>query len=154
MIKVPEGCLTLALIILTSACAIVITLAPVSVKAQELLTGKIVFGSDRDGNQEIYIMDTDGSNQINLTNDPTPDNNPAWSPDGSRIAFISKRESPTFSLFFSINIMNVDGSKVTSPGDILMLCSNGLTDSLKDEEIGGIINTCSKLDEACANLIN
>ena len=31
---------------------------------------RIAFRSDRDGNDEIYVMDTDGDNPQNLTNDP------------------------------------------------------------------------------------
>lgn len=42
---------------------------------------------------------------------------------------------------------------VLNPGDTLLLCSGGLTDSLKDEEIGEVINTADNLDEACAGLI-
>ncbi|MCJ7654035.1 MAG: hypothetical protein MUO97_01835, partial [Dehalococcoidia bacterium] len=42
---------------------------------------KIAFCSImNDGNIEIYVMNTDGSNQINLTNNPTFDCAPAWSP--------------------------------------------------------------------------
>jgi dipeptidyl aminopeptidase/acylaminoacyl peptidase len=33
---------------------------------------RIVFVSDRDGNAEIYAMSANGSNQVNLTNDPAP----------------------------------------------------------------------------------
>ena len=40
------------------------------------------------------------------------------------------------------------------PGDILLLCSDGLTDSVRDEEIKGVIGSSSNLDEACANLIS
>lgn len=39
------------------------------------------------------------------------------------------------------------------PGDILLLCSDGLTDSLGDEEIRQVIGSSGKLDEACAKLI-
>ncbi|MQY74583.1 MAG: hypothetical protein GH148_03485 [Clostridia bacterium] len=38
--------------------------------------------SDRDGNWEIYIMNIDGSGQINLTNDPARDEHPSFSPLG------------------------------------------------------------------------
>ena len=50
---------------------------------------KIAFVSDRDGDPEIYIMDTDGSNQIPLTNNGALDGQPRWSPDKKWIAFIS-----------------------------------------------------------------
>jgi serine/threonine protein kinase len=53
---------------------------------------KLSFVSDRDGNQEIYMMDIDGSNLINLTNNSADDSFPAFSPDGKRIAFVSDRD--------------------------------------------------------------
>ena len=49
--------------------------------------GKIAFEGFRDGNTEIYLMNGDGSGQTNLTNNPASDGEPAWSPDGSQIAF-------------------------------------------------------------------
>src|SRR6266496_4349583 len=56
------------------------------------LNGKIVFGSDRDGNVEIYIMNANGSGQTRLTSNPAVDAQAAWSPDGSKIAFASERD--------------------------------------------------------------
>ena len=49
--------------------------------------------SNRDGNQEIYVMDADGSNPTRLTNDAKRDEDPDWSPDGTQIAFRSFRDS-------------------------------------------------------------
>ncbi|RPJ30057.1 MAG: hypothetical protein EHM35_12940, partial [Planctomycetaceae bacterium] len=53
--------------------------------------GKIAFTSVRDGNQEIYVMAVDGSEPTRLTDEQADDFGPAWSPDGSRIVFSSKR---------------------------------------------------------------
>ena len=49
--------------------------------------GKIAFFSDRDGNREIYLMDADGSNPVNLSNSPeTFDSQPKWSLTSSSTA--------------------------------------------------------------------
>ena len=40
----------------------------------------IAFGSNRDGNQEIYVMNADGSGQARLTNGSALDEAPAWQP--------------------------------------------------------------------------
>ena len=71
----------------------------------------IAFDSDRDGNLEIYTMDSNGENLVNLTNDPADDWNPDWSPDGSQIAFTSDRETEDGGGQF-IYVMNADGSNV------------------------------------------
>lgn len=51
----------------------------------------IAFTSPREGNNEIYIMDTKGKNLRNLTNHPALDWQPAFSPDGQWMAFVSNR---------------------------------------------------------------
>ena len=55
------------------------------------LWGKIVFYSHRDGNTEIYTMDSDGTNQTRLTFNEARDGVPAWSPNGQQIVFRSYR---------------------------------------------------------------
>lgn len=53
---------------------------------------KIVFNSTRDGNTEIYVMDTDGKEQVRLTQHPDADFQPVWSPTGEQILFVSNRD--------------------------------------------------------------
>lgn len=53
----------------------------------------IAFVSDRSGNSEIYVMDTQGENMRRLTNDPARDADPQWSPDGQWIVYASIREN-------------------------------------------------------------
>ena len=47
----------------------------------------IAFWSNREGQPDIYVMDADGMNPINLTRDLHDEDRPSWSPDGSKIAF-------------------------------------------------------------------
>jgi Ca2+-binding RTX toxin-like protein len=56
-------------------------------------------------NNDIYIMDVDGSNQTLLTSSPGGDFQAVWSPDGSKIAFTSNRDGNN-----EIYVINVDGS--------------------------------------------
>jgi Tol biopolymer transport system component len=66
---------------------------------------QLAFVSDRNGDLEIYLMNTDGSGLIRLTNSPGYDADPAWSPDGSQIVFVSQRDE-----HFEIYMMNANGS--------------------------------------------
>ena len=70
--------------------------------------GRIVFGSERDGNLEIYVMNSDGTGLTRLTNHPGKDGDPSWSPDGARIVFESDRDGQ-----FEIYTMDADGSDLT-----------------------------------------
>ncbi len=67
--------------------------------------GKLAFVSNRDGNNEVYLMNADGSGLTQLTNSPAIDAQPAWSPDGKKIAFVSDRDGKN-----DIYVINTDGS--------------------------------------------
>ena len=66
---------------------------------------RIVFTSTRDRNLEIYVMDADGGNQENLSNHPVDDLDPDWSPDGTKIAFVSSRKGGVYQIY----VMDADG---------------------------------------------
>jgi Tol biopolymer transport system component len=51
---------------------------------------QIVFRGTRDGNREIYLMNSDGTNVRRITNDPVDDTMPAISPRGDLVAFASQ----------------------------------------------------------------
>jgi Tol biopolymer transport system component len=77
---------------------------------------QIAFISDRDGNAEIYLMQTDGSNLRRLTNHPADDWPAAWSPDGQRLVFASNRDEN-----WNLYLVSVEGSPAlrltNAPGD-------------------------------------
>jgi len=81
-------------------------------RAQSGPPSSVAFHSNRDGNNNIYVMNPDGSGQVRLTSDPGNDQRADISPDGSRIAFASNRSSGVVTSHFEIFVMNADGSDV------------------------------------------
>ncbi len=71
--------------------AIAVTFALLAGCGHGLREGRIVFQSNRDGNFEIYTMNSDGGSQRRITDSPSNDITPRWSPDGSTILFASDR---------------------------------------------------------------
>ena len=87
------------------------TLAPVPTATSTAIgggDGKIAFVSDRDGKGEIYVMNLDENNPIQLTNNTEGNLNLAISPDGRKIAFGAFTEVDS-----ELHIMNADGSNPT-----------------------------------------
>ena len=69
---------------------------------------RIAFMSDRSGDPEIYVAESDGLGLKQLTATPGRDAHPSWSRDGKHILFQSPRESGHVRLF----MMKADGSEL------------------------------------------
>ena len=72
------------------SCVLLLSVVVLFINAQAPEESKIAFGAGRrhPGNplvrSEISVMDEDGNNQLNITDNPANDRNPSWSPDGQR----------------------------------------------------------------------
>jgi TolB protein len=56
------------------------------------------------------MMNADGSGVTNLTNLPSNELYPVWSPDGTKIAFVSEGGIKQYEIY----VMNADGSRKTN----------------------------------------
>ena len=110
--------------------------------------GNLVFAQKIDGvndeNTEIFTIDVNGQNLKRLTDNTYWDLYPTWSPDGTHVAFLSKRDSD-----FDIYIMNADGSDqhlfydsgshdadIDWAGDTIVFTSGSKIWSIKDDGTG------------------
>jgi Tol biopolymer transport system component len=105
--RVSTVCRSLLTVVLVAA-SIGIDGVPSALATVSGEAGMIAFVSGRDGNSEIYLMESDGSNPVNLTNHPASDFDPNWSPDGRQIVFVSDRDGS-----HAIYVMNGDGTGQT-----------------------------------------
>ncbi|HLL77367.1 MAG TPA: Calx-beta domain-containing protein [Pyrinomonadaceae bacterium] len=72
--------------------------------------GRFYFQSDRDGNDEIYLTNADGSNPIRITDNAAFDLDPTTASDGSRLVWVSNRDGADN---LEIYAANPNGSVVT-----------------------------------------
>jgi dipeptidyl aminopeptidase/acylaminoacyl peptidase len=74
-------------------------------------------GEEREWNWDIYVMDSDGSNIVNLSSHAATDIDSHWSPDGARLCFASNRAGN-----FELYTIAADGTDLQR-----------LTDTARDE---------------------
>ncbi len=95
----------------SSRCLLLLALMVTSDSTAQRFEPRIVFASNHDGNWfgnwDIYSMDVNGNNLLQLSDHPASDDAPACSPDGRRIAFRSER-----GLTSDLYVMNSDGNNV------------------------------------------
>lgn len=72
---------------------------------------KIAFDAEFGGNDDIYVVNQDGTGLQQLTFDPAGDRDPAWSPDGRRMVFSSNRGGLSQQDLF---VMDADGSNIVN----------------------------------------
>jgi Tol biopolymer transport system component len=73
--------------------------------------GQIAFASDRSGTPQIWLVDVDGNNPIQITNRQDGACQPAWSPDGLQLVFVSPCEkNQDRYLNSALYLINADGS--------------------------------------------
>jgi Tol biopolymer transport system component len=75
------------------------------------ISNRIAFSAYRDGTWNIFSVNPDGSDLRSLTDLPTDEFAPAFSPDGSQIAFVAQRSGSAADA--DLFVMNVDGSGLT-----------------------------------------
>jgi len=73
---------------------------------------RFAFLSGANGKRDVYVVNADGSGRVNLSNSPGDDFSPAWSPDSSRVSFVSPCKVVGGKLDF--HIVNADGSGPTN----------------------------------------
>jgi Tol biopolymer transport system component len=78
---------------------------PVVLDVECVTPTQLAFVDGAGTDAEIYVVNSNGTGANRLTTQPGADVSPAWSPDGSRIAFASERDGN-----FEIYVMNANGT--------------------------------------------
>lgn len=76
------------------------------------LSGRIVFSAGPSHDEDVYVVNADGSNLQQLTHQPGSEFDPAWSPDGTQIVYRDARSG--YQNNSEIYVMNADGSAQTN----------------------------------------
>jgi TolB protein len=73
---------------------------------------QIVYVSDKDGEQNVYLMDVESGNITRLSDHEVGDINPVWSTDGSQILFVAEQDIPLVTGTVQFFLVNPDGSEM------------------------------------------
>jgi TolB protein len=81
-----------------------------------IFSSRIAFVSNRDGNEELYLMDYDGANQTRLTYNAVNDSFPAWDPAGQRLAYTSWQNNAAGVYILDVNAKRPARTSVSTRG--------------------------------------
>ena len=84
--------------------------------------GRLVYTSASGGNLDIWLMDADGRNRVQLTSDKAHDSWPAVTTDGRRIVFVSERGGAR-----GLWVMGTDGSEQRRIGSVTVNSEPGMS---------------------------
>jgi dipeptidyl aminopeptidase/acylaminoacyl peptidase len=97
-------------------------------------------------NADLWLVEVKGGEPRRLTSHPSSDGAPSWSPDGSRLAFVSKREGDTQSQLYVLRVdggeaerltempMGVDGPRWTADGKRIVFSSHVVAGAQSPED--------------------
>lgn len=71
---------------------------------------RIAFASDRDGDQNIYVVNRDGAELRRLTDHPADDLYPVWAADSRQLVFYSERETTLAGGALALYLLDVDAA--------------------------------------------
>ena len=79
-----------------SLCAGLLLIGAIASTCSADLSGWIAFGSDRDGDYDIWAVRADGTGLTQLVNMPGSQLDPAWSPDSRKIAYTTENDTQVY----------------------------------------------------------
>jgi len=86
---------------------------------------RVVFVRDNGGNYDLWMQDVDGHHLTQLTTNQFGDFEPAFSPDGKKIAFISNRDSEGDVRLTSIYVMDLKSGHIERVTNALKATDGG-----------------------------
>lgn len=76
----------------------------------------VAYASFRDGQNDVWVVDVETLEEVNVTDHPADDIHPTWSPDGSTLLFNSDRDDPERYQLHTVRLATGETRRLTEPG--------------------------------------